>query len=176
MLLFALSSQLFQLFLFAVGMDTNTWKQLGMERTITNSLVPFQPFQLGRMKLRHTLSIHTISNTRVPVQWYQVRVSIWFPKHDRGACPEFWGPVRRNCLPLCLLRRPQNTTQKHKTWTNSVRFFIFRTREAANTKNTGAKDTAACNKYELRDIKIKNNHCLASLNQAGMPGPGWKSV
>ena len=26
-----------------------------MERTTTNSLVPFQPFQLGRMKLRHTL-------------------------------------------------------------------------------------------------------------------------
>ena len=52
MLPFALSSQLFQLFLFVVGMDTNT--QVGMERTTTNSLVPFQPFQLGRMKLRHT--------------------------------------------------------------------------------------------------------------------------
>ena len=31
-------------------------KQLGMERTTTNSLVPFQPFQPGRMKLRNTLS------------------------------------------------------------------------------------------------------------------------
>ena len=28
-------------------------KQLGMEQTTTNSLVPFQPFQPGRMKLRH---------------------------------------------------------------------------------------------------------------------------
>ena len=28
-----------------------------MERTTTNSLVPFQPFQLGRMKLRHTLRV-----------------------------------------------------------------------------------------------------------------------
>ena len=27
-----------------------------MERTTTNSLVPFQPFQLGRMKLRHGLT------------------------------------------------------------------------------------------------------------------------
>ena len=53
MLPIALSSQLFELFLFVVGMDTNTWKQVGMERTTTNSLVPFQPFQLGRMKLRH---------------------------------------------------------------------------------------------------------------------------
>ena len=56
MLPIALSSQLFQLFLFVVGMDTNTWKQVGMERTTTNSLVPFQPFQLGRMKLRHGLN------------------------------------------------------------------------------------------------------------------------
>ena len=31
-------------------------EQLGMEQTTTNSLVPFQPFQLGRMKLRHTLT------------------------------------------------------------------------------------------------------------------------
>ena len=44
-------------FFFVVGMDTNTWKQVGMERTTTNSLVPFQPFQLGRMKLRHTLRV-----------------------------------------------------------------------------------------------------------------------
>ena len=29
-------------------------KQLGMDRATTNSLVPFQPFQPGRMKLRHT--------------------------------------------------------------------------------------------------------------------------
>ena len=28
-----------------------------MERTTTNSLVPFQPFQLGRMKLRYALRI-----------------------------------------------------------------------------------------------------------------------
>jgi len=27
-----------------------------MERTTMNSLVPFQPFQLGRMKLRHGLT------------------------------------------------------------------------------------------------------------------------
>ena len=32
-----------------------------MERNTTNSLVPFQPFQLGRMKLRHTLSLTTFS-------------------------------------------------------------------------------------------------------------------
>ena len=31
-------------------------KQLGMERTTTNSLVPFQPFQPGRNKSRHALS------------------------------------------------------------------------------------------------------------------------
>ena len=30
-------------------------KQLGMERTTTCSLVPFQPFQAGRNKLRHAL-------------------------------------------------------------------------------------------------------------------------
>ena len=42
MLPFALSSQLFQLFLFVVGMDTNT--QVGMERTTTNSLVPSRLF------------------------------------------------------------------------------------------------------------------------------------
>ena len=34
-------------------------KQLGMERTATSSLVPFQPFQPGRNKLRHVLSLVT---------------------------------------------------------------------------------------------------------------------
>ena len=34
----------------------NGHKQLGMERMTTSSLVPFQPFQPGRNKLRHALS------------------------------------------------------------------------------------------------------------------------
>ena len=34
----------------------NGHKRLGMERTTTSSLVPFQPFQPGRNKLRHALS------------------------------------------------------------------------------------------------------------------------
>ena len=66
MLPIALSSQLFKLFLFVVGMDTNTWKQVGMERTTTNSLVPFQPFQLRWMKSRHTLSTTSCVLTLVP--------------------------------------------------------------------------------------------------------------
>ena len=41
------------------GKSQNGHKQLGMERTITSSLVPFQPFQPGRNKLRHALSACT---------------------------------------------------------------------------------------------------------------------
>ena len=37
-------------------------KQIGMERTATSSLVPFQPFQPGRNKLRHALSSRKPSN------------------------------------------------------------------------------------------------------------------
>ena len=48
------------LFIFVVGMDNNTWKQVGMERTTTNRLVPFQPFQPGRNKLRHALTVWTL--------------------------------------------------------------------------------------------------------------------
>ena len=36
-------------------------KQLGMERTTTYSLVPFQPFQPGRMKLRHPSRGHGLT-------------------------------------------------------------------------------------------------------------------
>ena len=35
-------------------------KQLGMDRATTNSLVPFQPFQPGRMKLRHSYNAATL--------------------------------------------------------------------------------------------------------------------
>ena len=38
-------------------------KELGMERTTTNSLVLFQPFQPGRMKLRNTLSKYVFYST-----------------------------------------------------------------------------------------------------------------
>ena len=37
----------------------NGHKQLGMERTTTSSLVPFQPFQPGQNKLRHALTDRT---------------------------------------------------------------------------------------------------------------------
>ena len=38
----------------------NGHKQLGMERMTTSSLVPFQPFQPGRNKLRHALIGHNL--------------------------------------------------------------------------------------------------------------------
>ena len=52
------------------------WTQLGMERTTTSSLVPFQPLQPGRNQLRHTPSglssnlhpINLASTTRCPAK------------------------------------------------------------------------------------------------------------
>ena len=44
------------LLLFGCLEFQNGHKQLGMERTTTSSLVPFQPFQPGRNKLRHALT------------------------------------------------------------------------------------------------------------------------
>ena len=41
-------------------------RQLGMERTTTNSLVPFQPFQPGRNKLRHALSVRILYHQAFP--------------------------------------------------------------------------------------------------------------
>ena len=41
-------------------------KQLGMERTTTSNLIPFQPFQPGRNKLRHAVSRRCGSSKPTP--------------------------------------------------------------------------------------------------------------
>ena len=92
-------------------------KQLGMERTTTNSLVSFQPFQPGRNKLRHALIPRTsikkasyipVFNTRI----YQLFKLSVFPPIARNTSREV---MRQGGLMLAAGRARSKKKQTKKT-------------------------------------------------------------
>ena len=98
-----------------------------MERTTTNSLVPFQPFQLGRMKLRHTLTPLSDCRQESVERWNGdfggfVYVSDRFPQRDFGLwvfmCPinfsvSFPATTPRATTPHRSFRLPQRGLPPH---------------------------------------------------------------
>ena len=87
----------------------NGHKQLGMDRTTTSSLVPFQPFQPGRNKLRHAPDCCQMDyyHYRNIVTWWVSRIKNGVKTcrvmHGFGAhrdISSLWRPV---VLPLLLI-------------------------------------------------------------------------
>ena len=73
--------------LFGCLENQNGHKQLGMERTTTSSLVPFQPFQPGRNKFRRA------PRYSVSAGWNVKPGPLWFLINDRSS--QFRSPSQK---------------------------------------------------------------------------------